>query len=290
MAESSNPWSGNDPNARHQSSSHDESQPFLQGNQALLGDRPKNWPRCRPIIHHRIHSDIVEEKRTMVRRAYFGWWMHSICLLWNFIAMCAALAIKEANWGDFFISLAALILGTPVSFWVYWLFYSAVRKGSGANYTIWFCSFFLEIAFEILCAVGIPSTGAAGFILMVNAFKKPNVPIGILNAVSAAFWIGVVVYNIIIFNSGRRDYREVGGNKAAAREFGKAAVTVAYDNRDTIKQIAKDNKETIKRVAVENQDVIVDFAKENRGAIAKAVVNNKDVIYEHRDAVGTVFN
>lgn len=63
--------------------------------------------------------------------------------------------------GAFFYALIALVLGTPISFWVYWLLYSALRKNSSFNFVLWFVFFFLQICSEIFFAIGINGYGTS---------------------------------------------------------------------------------------------------------------------------------
>jgi len=88
--------------------------------------RPKNWPACKPIVHHNIDGEIPPHHSSFVRQAYIGWYFHAFCLLYNFVCMMGGI-VKGEVLTSFFIALAALILGIPISFWVYWLVYSAVR-------------------------------------------------------------------------------------------------------------------------------------------------------------------
>jgi len=246
--------------------SYYEQEPFIahqhhQKEGQYMGDRAKNFPPCKPIVHHNIPVDITSSKRTFVRKAYFGWLFHCFCIVWNFICMLAAIISDLTTVQGFIIALIGLLVGPVFSFFVYFILYSAVRKGSTSNYVMWFCMFVLQIAYQVVQAIGITTIGSAGFIDMITAFGR-KVPIGIMFAVSCALWSGAAIYGIITLNAGRRDYNSLGGNQAASREFGTNAVNFAYDNRDTIKQVARDNADTIKRVAVENQDTIVQIGSD----------------------------
>jgi len=286
------PAGNNESAQRYTSFGVDQGQPSVMQEdfhqQAIYNERKNNFPPCKPMVYHDIQAEIPSEKRLLVKRAYFGWYVHAICLAFNFVCMFGAL-VKSAALIGFFISLVALLLGVPISFWVYWLFYSSLRKASPFYYCLWVCFFALQIGIEILYAIGIETTGGSGFMMMLTNFSK-SVVLGSMFAVCTFMWVAIAIYNIYFFNYARREYSAMGGNQAATREFGKVAVTAAYDNRDTLKQVAIDNKDTIKKVAVENKDTIIQFARDNRQEISRVAVENKDVIWENRDVVASVFD
>jgi len=196
-------------------------------NQPVYTDRKNNFPPCKPMVYHDIQAEIPAAKRMLVKRAYFGWYIHALCLLFNWVCMFGAL-IKAGALMGFFIALAAMILGVPVSFWVYWLFYTCIRKGSAFYYCLWLCFFALQIGVEILYAIGVESTGGAGFVGMLSHFSN-SVILGSMFAVCTFMWVAIAVYNIYFFNHARKEYANMGGNQAATREFGKVAVNTAYD-------------------------------------------------------------
>jgi len=178
----------------------------------------------------------------------------------------------------FFYALIAFLIGVPISFWVYWLLYSAIRKVSGFIFCVWFVVFTLQLAAEIFFAIGITGYGAAGLLMVLDCFDNKLTTLGIVFLVAMLLWVAVAVYNIFIFNKARIAWNDLGGAEAAKKDFAKQAGQAAYDNRETIKQ-----------VAVENKDTIVQFAKDNKETIAQVAYENRGTIYENKDAVHAVF-
>jgi hypothetical protein len=113
---------------------------------------------------------------------------------------------------------------------------------------MWFIFFSIQIIFEICCAIGIPSFGGAGLVNMAEIFSGEKMVLGIFYAISAFLWTACALFNVYLFIQGRREYRELGGTRAAMNDMSKTAVQTAYDNRDTLKQVVVDNKDTIKQV------------------------------------------
>jgi hypothetical protein len=243
------------------------------------------------MFHHDISHDIPSPKRTLVRKAYFGWYFHTFCLLWNLACETGALVVGAVIL-DFFWALIAAVIGPPISFLVYWVFYSANRQSSAFYFCIWFVLVVLQIAAEFWFAIGIAAMGSAGLITMMDLFSREQMVLGILFLVSTALWSIAAFYHIWIFFEGRKAYKDAGGSAAATKQFGKAAVQTAYENKDTVKQVIVENKETIKQVVVENKDTIIDFAKEHKREIAAAAIENRDLVnpWENAEVMNSVFD
>jgi hypothetical protein len=254
-----------------------EKEPLVSNQNATLGfdPRPKNWPACKPVIHHDIANEIPKHHQTFIRQAYVGWYFHSFALFYNWICLFGGL-IKGEGFLGFVYSLIALLLGFPVSLWVYWLAYSGVRKSSSFYFCLWFFFFILQIAAQIFFAIGVSNDGAAGLIMVIDAFGNSLIVLGVMYTISMIIWVGNIFYSIWIFNKARIVWNHFGGSEAAKKEFTQAAVQTAVDNKDTIIKVAKDNKETIKQVAIDNKDTVIQFAKDNRQTITKVAVENKD--------------
>lgn len=275
------------------------SQPLMEGPPAIY-ERKKNFPPCKPIVHHDIKNEIPTDARAFVRKAYFGWYVHIFCILYNFICMLGAV-IKMKVLIGFFISLAILLLGAPISFFVYLLLYKGIRQQKSSLFCLWFGFFVLQMGIELLYAIGISSTGGVGLILMLDAFTSDLTILGVMFGISFGLWLLIFFYNVWFFNQARVMYKQLGGLRATTKEFTKSAVNTAYDNRgtikdfavehkDTIKQVARDNKDLIFEVAQDNKEVIAQVAYENRGTIARAAVENKDMIFENQDIVSNMFD
>jgi len=254
------------------------------------------------MIHHNISQDIPEAKRNLVRKAYINWWLHSWCLVWNMVCETGALVVGYV-FLDFFWALIAFVIGPTISFMVYLTFYSAVRKSSAFYFVLWFVLFVLQIAAEFWFAIGIAGMGSAGLVMMIELFGGEKMALGIMFLISTFFWGVTGFFSIYIFFEGRKEYKNAGGGTAATREFGKVAITAAYDNRETVKQVIVDNKEAIKQVVVDNKDVlkqvVVDnkdtiyaVAKDHKKEILQAAVENKDVInpWENAEVMNSVFD
>jgi len=278
---------------------HEE--PHQEQKQAYTGERTKNFPPCKPLIHHNINVDIPESKRFFVRKNWFSWFFHIFSLTFNVLCLLGGAILGQVDILVFVWSVLYLLGGFFITLWIYFLVYSAIRLSSSFRFMLWFFFFGCEIIFEILCAIGIPSFGGAGIVNMAELFSNSQMVLGIFFAISGFLWAICSIFNVVLFIQGRKEFREMGGTRAAASDLGKTAVQTAYDNRDTIKQVVIENKETIKQVALDNKDTIIDFAKqnqetikgvawENRETLTKIAIDNKDTIFQNEDVVNSVFS
>jgi len=277
-------------------------QPLMQSEQFIPpGERKPNFPTCKPIVHHSIATDIVPEKRLFVKKAYLSWYFHCFCLFFNWICLLGGIILRDTSIGGFFLGVASLLLGIPVSFFVYFLLYRAMRTGSAFFFALWFGFFVGQLAAEVFYAIGLADYGAAGFMMMVTAFSNEQLIMGILGVLATFGWVGLFIFNLWLFYQARREFRNLGGSAAATKEFAKGSVQAAYDNRGAVKQVIVDNKDTIKQMATENKDVIINFAKdhkdemvnfasENKETVARVAMENQDAIWENRDVVESVFD
>jgi len=265
---------------------HPVEEPHYLGSDTDL--RRPNFPPCRPCFHHSIATDIDYPYQIFVRKALLGWIIHCCTLVWNFVCMLGAIVLKQAL-GGFFLAGLLLVAGSILSFILYMMFYTAMRKQSSFWMVLWFVCFCIHIGLEIFCGLGFESTGGAGLLDMIELFNS-QVVLAIMELISTIFWTIIVVYNIIFLIQARKLYSSFGGSQAATQEFGKASLSVAYQNKDTIIQVAKDNKDTIIEFAKENKETIVQVAKDNKETIAKVAYQNKDAVWENQHVVNNVFS
>eukprot|EP00124_Ichthyophonus_hoferi_P005842 Ihof_evm1s987 gene=Ihof_evmTU1s987 len=174
------------------------------------GYRPPNWPNFpawlpppfRPIIYHSIPDDIPVDNQVNMNRMFALWHYLCLCYLLNLIAAisgtaCSTCTSTGANVG---IAVVLFVLGIPSSFklW-YFMLYTGIRKDRSVNFMIFFFIFGFQILTAIYLCLGIPGTGACGWVGAVQAVKV-NGAIGFFYFVSAIAWtllIGACVFMII---------------------------------------------------------------------------------------------
>jgi len=241
--------------------------------------RGKNWPRCIPFLRHNISMDVPLLYQTFCKRAYFGWTLGAIAILYNLLA-------ATVLWGMSIISVLSvlwavlMLAGIALTFLNYFTLYYALRKERGFAMVVWFFFFAITILYDIACAVGFKS-GGVGALEVYEADQKKNLAGTIIASISMILWVILSLYNIVlIFRAGTVEYKLLGGHKGAMQSAGQTATEVAYDNRENIKQFAVDNKEAIQQYAVDHKDEIRQFAVDNREVIGQAAYQNRATLYE----------
>jgi len=203
--------------------------------------RKKNWPRCKPFLYHDIREDIpTPELQSLVRKAYFAWFVIIIAFFWNIITLLSILIISGQGVAiaGFFLGLVYTIFSIPVSFLVYRTLYNAAKLTSSSRYVLYFCLIWVQIAVFILLAIGIDGWGSGGFIVMLEVFKV-NTVVGIFCVVVFILYACLALFHLVIFFYARREYVKAGGLAAAKKEAGKQGVQTLAENPELVKTAVK---------------------------------------------------
>ncbi|CAH3192734.1 unnamed protein product, partial [Porites evermanni] len=159
---------------------------------------PSNCP-CKPCFFHDITIDIPIPYQKTCKLLFYRWQAYCFVLFFNFLA-AMALLIKgpgesEMDTGATFgLSALYLIVNVPLSFigW-YRTCYRAFKNDSSFNYIIFCLIFFLHIGINIFFCLGVPGTGACGFINATEEIHN-SVPVGAMMFVAGGlFFLGVIV-------------------------------------------------------------------------------------------------
>jgi hypothetical protein len=119
----------------------------------------KNWPRCYPILRHKIFGDVPSGlKRTVAFMAYLGWFLFMVAVILNFGCAIATVVLsfimKNSNWKFSpldrikMLILAAffVIAGIPGHFiFTYWPLFQAMRTGNAARFLLHFIAYLVPI-------------------------------------------------------------------------------------------------------------------------------------------------
>jgi hypothetical protein len=157
--------------------------------------RNKNWPVCKPFLHHSIARDVDDPRlQHAVRVYYYLWYSLSAAFVINTLAVGAAFfAIAEAHWSNWIgliLSLVYFAVCWPLSFVVYYyLAYEGARLRSSVKMGTFFCAFPAQIVVCAWLALGIPKTGGGGLVLLVHAWESGEMSTAVLNVVAMLVWI-----------------------------------------------------------------------------------------------------
>ena len=115
--------------------------------------------------------------------------------------------------------------------------------------SISFFPLFAGCCIIFLCwAIGVPDWGGSGLLQLIPAAgaghaTTPAVFVG----VAMTLWIIATAYGVYLLFLVRNEYNGAGGMKAAKKEATRAAAETAYDNRETIKDVAWEHRDEIKQ-------------------------------------------
>jgi hypothetical protein len=159
--------------------------------------RKSNFPWwCFPglrCFYHNIGKEIRDKNmRPTVYREYIIWYVAFAAYIANLTAEAYRFH-KKAVFGssagvDLGISVAFLLLLWPATLFVYMLLYGAARD-VGKSWTWWWLLMGLQICVELFFVIGIPRTGAAGLVTMIDAFRKHQKPVGFAQLATFFFWL-----------------------------------------------------------------------------------------------------
>jgi len=190
-----------------------------------------NWPKCKPMIYHNIQEDFPEnDKKKLMKLAYFCWFLNCFCCAWNMICLLMAIFVPELSTvgsivSDFVGSIIFCVLWIPLSFILWYrTLYKAVKQSKSSLFILFFITFTVQILLSILDAIGFWSSAAAGAISTIDVFTKNAVGIGICFAISTVAWISLTFLCVYIMRKVYSEFKS-GGSVVKAKgelqaEFG----------------------------------------------------------------------
>ncbi|KAI9478449.1 MAG: scamp family-domain-containing protein [Benjaminiella poitrasii] len=174
-----------------------------------------NFPPCFPIMYLDIVSEIPTQHQRTVMWLYREWLLFLVTLMMNFFACLWVLfshppSVTSAP-TDMGIALTELFTHTLASFFLWYRpIYNAYMKENSLYYYFFFIFNGFHILYTFYMAVGIPSTGGAGLILLVTLFSDHYIGPGILTLISSICWLTMGVLAIILFKKTYNHYKAAG--------------------------------------------------------------------------------
>jgi len=193
--------------------------------QSVPKGRVNNFPPCKPLVHQNIAEDMpTDATKSMVRRAFIGWFATLVAFLWNLIMLLSALIARGGTSyiTGFILSIVYIIFAYPISFFIFRLLYQAARKGKPSLYVMYFIFIWFEMATWAFYAVGIYQYGGGGFFAMLDSFKSSKV-VGVFGVICFVVWVLLIIFHFFIFVLARIQYGKVGGLQQAKKEAKSAA-------------------------------------------------------------------
>lgn len=195
------------------------------------GYRENNFPPlpskcpCKPCFFHDISIDIPIQYQKTCKLLFYRWQVYCFVLFFNFLAAMALLIkgpgeSKTDTGSTFGLSALYLIANVPLSFigW-YRPCYRAFKNDSSFSYVIFFLIFFLHIGINIFYCLGVPGSGACGFINATQAIHN-SLPVGAMMFVAGGLFLLGVIVDIFLLLKVHKIYRMAGASfEKAQGEF-----------------------------------------------------------------------
>ncbi|OBZ88329.1 Secretory carrier-associated membrane protein 2 [Choanephora cucurbitarum] len=195
--------------------------------EARLSQQPvmrgaNNFPPCFPILYLDIVSEIPVQHQKTVMWLYREWLLFLITLVMNFFACFWVLFSHPASVtsapADMGVALTELFTHTLASFF---LWYRPVYNAYMKDNSLYFYFFFVFNGFHILytfyMAIGIPSTGGAGLILLVTLFSDHYIGPGILTLLSSICWLTMGFMALFLYKKTYDHYKAAGHTFSEAK-------------------------------------------------------------------------
>ncbi|XP_022244592.1 secretory carrier-associated membrane protein 1-like isoform X2 [Limulus polyphemus] len=206
----------------------------LQAKEEALSNTPynaraNNWPPLPekfcvgPCFYQDISVDIPLEFQKLVKSIYYVWMFYSCVLFLNMLG-ALALLVEYGKGSTFGFSLLAFTLFTPLSFLCWFRpLYKAFRSDSSFNFMVFFFVFFFQLVLAILYSVGIPNTGACGFVngiatLQTRPISISNYAVGGIVLIIGFLWGLVALLTGFMLMKVHNIYRNTGASFAKAQQ------------------------------------------------------------------------
>ncbi|OAD04732.1 hypothetical protein MUCCIDRAFT_155691 [Mucor lusitanicus CBS 277.49] len=155
------------------------------------------------------------QHQTTVLWLYREWLLFLVTLVMNFFACLwilfshpASVTSAPTNMG---VALTELFTHTLASFF---LWYRPVYNAYMKDNSMYFFFFFIFNGFHILytfyMAVGIPSTGGAGLILLVTLFSEHYIGPAVLTLLATICWLSMGILAVILYKKTYDHYKAAG--------------------------------------------------------------------------------
>jgi len=182
--------------------------------------KPKNWPRCKPILYHDIQAEVPTPLQPLCKAGYVLWMLSISAYLFNFIAVTIMFFMGTGTLACWFFAALATVIGIFCSWWtVYSNLYRAVQTVGGTwaygKYMIHQAIFVVWTVWVVIAPpIGTSSCFVAGVFVMIDQFSgggTKGATGGILGIINIAIWGLVSFLAIYVLLWAFRIWRRGGG-------------------------------------------------------------------------------
>ncbi|KAJ2515190.1 hypothetical protein H4217_005328 [Coemansia sp. RSA 1939] len=193
-------------------------------NNMANGTRPPlNFPPLYPIMYHSIDLEVPIGDRRTVRTIFYMWLALEAILVFNCVA-CLVVMISNASdvsnsgamFGSSFVYLFTITVG---SFFLWYRpVYNAYMKDSSMFFYLFFVFNGFHILFDAYMAVGVPSAGSAGMIIMLQCLSSDKTAGAALSGITFSLWVLHFLGSSFMYLKVRRHYKARGHTFTEAKQ------------------------------------------------------------------------
>ncbi|KAI9505608.1 hypothetical protein GGI25_006020 [Coemansia spiralis] len=184
---------------------------------------PLNFPPLYPIMYHAIDTEVPIGDRRTVRTIFYLWLALEAILVFNCIACLIVMIFNAsdvsnagASFGSSFVYLFTITLG---SFFLWYRpVYNAYMKDSSMFFYLFFIFNGFHILFDAYMAVGVPSAGSAGIIIMIQCISSSKKAGAVLSGITFSLWVLHFLASLFMYIKVRRHYKARGHTFAEAKQ------------------------------------------------------------------------
>ncbi|KAJ7905561.1 scamp-domain-containing protein [Mycena olivaceomarginata] len=140
-----------------------------------------NWPPFFPLIFHSIKDEIPEGSQALITRLYQLWLVLAVTLILNMVACIMILIAGSRDGGrDTGASIGSLSFPSPI--------YNGYMKEQALYYYFYFFFGGFHLLFSVYMIIGVPSTGSAGLIQMIQMYAQHHWLAAVFCTVATVGW------------------------------------------------------------------------------------------------------
>ncbi|EJD02344.1 scamp-domain-containing protein [Fomitiporia mediterranea MF3/22] len=168
----------------------DARQRDLERQQQNMRPRKNNWPFFFPLIYHEISDEIPTDSQPLMYHLYYLWLILGATLIVNMIACIFILLAGSSDGGrDLGSSIGYIFVIGILSFLLWYRpIYNAYMKVQALYYYFFFFFCGWHLVFSIYMILGIPGTGSAGFIQMIQMYVNGHIAAGVFGTIATLGW------------------------------------------------------------------------------------------------------
>lgn len=210
--------------------------------------KPKNWPKCKPILYHDIYAEIPTPNQPVCKAGYYCWMISVSAYIMNFLTVSIQFFMGQGTLACFIFAALAGVTGVFCSWWtVYQSLYAALQTNGGS---FAYGKYFIHKSISILWAlwtfiappIGSLACFVAGLFVMIDQFSvggSKGAVGGTLSIINMVLWGLVLLLASYEFIWTFSIWKKGGGLQDLEDQQRNASTAAMVFQNDTVSNAAK---------------------------------------------------